>query len=134
MTLFNLKKSKVVPYNKYKASRVKHHAGYSFSSKLESVVFDMLLLMEKAKELKDIRVQKHVKLTAAQILYVVDFEAFDLKQNKMIYFEAKGYETPEWKIKKRLWKHYGPGPLYIYRGHYQSPKLDEHIIPEQGVE
>jgi hypothetical protein len=42
--------------------------GWSFDSKLESAVYEMLLLQEKAGEIKGIRVKPNVYLTKARIL------------------------------------------------------------------
>lgn len=114
--------------HKYRASRISH-AGYSFASRLEASVFDMIKMMELAGEIKFLRSQVHVPLTEAKIVYIVDFLVEDIKTGQEIYYEAKGFETPEWKIKKRLWKHYGPGPLLIYGGSYKNPRFIDEVIP-----
>jgi hypothetical protein len=38
-----------------------------------------------------------------------------LTSKEFVWAEAKGFETDPWKMKK-LWKHYGPGKLEIYKG------------------
>lgn len=88
-------------------------------------------MMEMAKEVKDIQVQQSIYLTRARIQYIADFKVFDLKKNEYCYWEAKGFETPEWRIKLRLYKEYGSATLYIYRGINQPV---EKIIPSYEAE
>lgn len=103
-------------------------SGYSFDSKLEVAVYEMLVLQLKAGELKEIRVKPNVRLTDAKILAIPDFMVTN-KDDTESYVEAKGYETDVWRIKRRLWKHYGPGPLLVYKGTYKKPFLHETIVP-----
>jgi hypothetical protein len=113
---------------KYGAKRVTH-AGYSFASKLEAAVFDILKQRELAGEIRNTQCQAHVKLTDAAIVYIPDFK-FEIVATGAIQFcEAKGLPTPEWKLKLRLWRHYGPGPLEIWMGSHTRPRLTETVIP-----
>jgi hypothetical protein len=114
---------------KYRSKRVKHE-GFSFASQLEAAVYDYLKLREKCKELKDIQHQDHVYLTEARICYIPDFKFFDCDRNEFVWAEAKGFETDVWKIKKRLWHYYGPGPLEIYKGSAKKMTLVETVIPK----
>lgn len=100
----------------------------NFASKLEAAVYEFLHLRELAGEIKGLRTQVEIKLTKAEIIYKPDF-AF-IENGEAVYAEAKGFKTPSWNIKKRLWAHYGPGPLYIYEGNYRRPKLSEIIHPK----
>lgn len=104
-------------------------AGRSFASKLEASVYALLLLREKAGEIKEIECQVQVALSAAGIIYKPDFRFVRTSDGKACFAEAKGFETPEWRIKLRLWKVYGAGPLEIWKGSAASPKLIETIIP-----
>lgn len=104
--------------------------GRSFHSKLEAAHYGNLLLLEQAGEISNIRCQVHVKLTLAEIVSIVDFVIFDPKRGMDIYHEVKGFETPEWRIKRRLWEYYGPGPLEIYSGRYSNIRLKETLIPK----
>lgn len=84
----------------------------------------------QAGEIGDIQLQTTVHLTLAKISYRPDFKYFDLQEKQSVWVEAKGYPTDLWKMKKRLWKHYGPGPLHIYvRGGRGTVKISEVIIP-----
>lgn len=103
------------PFAKYKNTRVEHH-GRSFASKFEAYIYDLLFLQERAGDIKDLKCQVQVHLTRARIIYKPDFKYFDVKQGKEIHCEAKGFPTPEWILKKKLWEYYGPTPLQIYYG------------------
>lgn len=114
----------------YGAKRIEH-AGRSFMSKLEAAVFDILCLREKAGEIRNLRCQVHVYLTDARIGYIPDFGYEFVASGESGFTEAKGFEDAVWKIKKRLWRFYGPGPLEIYQGRATKPKLVETIYPVQ---
>lgn len=100
-------------WNKYNAKR-SEFAGRSFASGLEREVYAMLLLMQKAGELLEVQCQDHVRLTAAQIVLIPDFKV-TMPDGRFEWHEAKGIETDAWMIKKRLWVHYGPGKLTIWK-------------------
>lgn len=88
--------------------------------------------MKAAGEIDDITVKpKNVRLTAAKILYIPDFSIIDLKLKELVYVEAKGFETSDWRIKRRLWLHYGPGLLRIYKGTAKSLTLTEELRPKK---
>jgi hypothetical protein len=117
-------------WHKYKAQRIKTRDGHSFASKLEGSLYEQLLLRVKAGELKNLKCQVQVRLTDAAIILKPDFSAEDAKTGQTIYIEAKGYETPEWRIKVRLWEYYGPGPLEIWKGSHKYPKYDKTVFPK----
>jgi hypothetical protein len=102
-----------------------------FPSKLEAACYNMLHLMQKGGQIEKLKRQQTIKLTAAQIGYRVDF-TYE-KNGETVYVEAKGFETPEWKLKKRLWAHYGPGTLEIWGGSYKSLKLKETLRPNSKI-
>lgn len=115
--------------NKFGRKKVEH-AGRRFDSQLEKAVFDELTLLEKAGEIKDLRQQHTVYLTEARIGLRVDFSAVNTKTNELEFFEAKGYPTAEYQIKRRLWEYYGPGKLTVYAGTYKKPFVKEVVIPK----
>jgi hypothetical protein len=102
--------------------------GYSFASKLEGSVYQLLKLRMYAGEIKSIQPQDHIYLTKARIGYIVDFKC-TLMNGETLHVEAKGYPNETWPIKKKLWKFYGKNPLEIWGGSYLGPKLMETIIP-----
>lgn len=104
--------------------------GRSFGSKLEAAVYEYLKAREQAGEIKILQCQDHVYLTEARVLYIPDFKCFDVSKGAEFFAEAKGFANDRWPTIKKLWKHYGPGPLEIYKGSYKNPILDEIIIPK----
>ena len=73
-----------------------------------------------------LELQPRVYLTKAKILYKPDFQ----EQGSHLYYEFKGVETASWRLKRRLWKVYGPGYLLVYKMKGNKPYLFESIIPE----
>lgn len=122
------KKRGTVYGNKYGNKRVEH-AGRRFDSKLEKAVYDVLLLRQAAGELVEVQQQCTIHLTRALIGLRVDFRC-KKADGEILYIEGKGFETPEWGIKLRLWRHYGPGPLEIWKGSAAKPYLHETVIPK----
>lgn len=53
---------------------------------------------------------------------------------RVVYAEAKGFETKDWKIKLKLWRAKMPAPLEIWKGNWRSPKLAERIETKQVEE
>ncbi len=128
-TKFNGKFSNKNKYNEVKAER---EGGLSFASKLEASLYDYLKLCENNGEIKIEEIQSSVKLTRAQIRCIPDFRIYDNELKCQVWCEAKGLEMERWKLIKKLWCWYGPGPLRIYKGTYKSLYLDEVIIPNTG--
>lgn len=109
--------------NKYSSTKIEH-SGRSFASKLEAAVYDILYLRMKAGEFSEIQQQDTVYLTDAKIAYKPDYKC--IKSDGIAFWvEPKGFETPEWRIKRRLWMHYGPGDLEVWMGSYTKPFLKE---------
>jgi len=98
-----------------------------FASKLESAVHDILKLKEHGGEIFEVVCQSPVELTDANIRYKADFRYTDKKTGEYVWVEAKGAEGDRWRLIKKLWPHYGPGRLEVWRGTYRYPKLIEVI-------
>lgn len=103
--------------------------GISFASKLEAALYQELSLLQKAGILRIEKIQDHVYLSKARIGYIPDFKTWDNEFNDYVWYEAKGFESERWPIIKKLWKHYGPGRLRIYKGTYRKLKCVEEIVP-----
>jgi len=114
--------------NKFRAKRT-HFAGQWFDSGAESECYAFLKLLERAGEIKDIERQVTVYLTKARISYRVDFKIYDLKLFEDVWVEYKGFETPEWRIKRKLWMFYGPGRLRVYKGRGSHMEVTDEIVP-----
>lgn len=113
---------------KRSASKYGNRRVNGFGSKLESSVCAFL---EKKYGAENIQCQAKVYLTDARILYIADFKV-TLPDGSEMWVEAKGVELSSWKLKKKLWKFYGPGLLQIYKGHYSRPFLAEELVPKRA--
>lgn len=119
-------------YGAKKTKRKTDRAGYSFASKAEASLFDWLKLREKNGEIQNLKTQVSVYLTKARIQYKPDF-SFE-EEKEIVFAEMKGYETPVWRIKRRLWlAGYGPGKLQVWRMSNNGPFLQEEINPKEFI-
>jgi hypothetical protein len=114
--------------NKYGAKRTTI-AGQSFPSRVEAAVFQLYALRERASEISDLTRYSTVFLSDARISYKPDWSYIDLGTGLRNYVEVKGVETERFRLIKKLWRAYGPGPLEIWKGSWQKPYLSEVIIP-----
>lgn len=121
---------KIPAYNKFGNIRTSGAA-----SKGEAALHEYLLWRQKAGEIRNVRTQQSVYLTDARIQYIADFayevrtgyvdkDRFDLWESE--WAEFKGFETDTWRIKRRLWMHYGPGRLVVYKG--SATKLSQFEV------
>lgn len=102
--------------------------GRSFASKLEAAVYQILKAEESAGLIENVRTQSNIRMTEAKILMIPDF-AYE-RDGVTEWAEAKGHVTDVWALKRRLWQHYGPGPLRIFKGSYKRPVEVERIVPK----
>lgn len=126
------------PAAKYGSERSLCAEGHSHRSKLESAVCAQYSLRKKAGEILSIGVEKHMRVCgplghdcshAIKVELIVDFELTRI-DGSIFYGEAKGMETTDYRIKRRLWMHHSVGKLEIWKGNWQRPVLDEVIIPD----
>ena len=91
--------------NKYRNEKISVD-GIKFDSKLEARRYYELKLLERAKEIKDLRRQVTFELqpnykkknkTIRAINYIADFVYYDVKQNKTIIEDTKGFKTEVYK-------------------------------------
>ncbi len=123
--------------NNYKAKPTN-----GFPSKLENAVHDILLLRQRAGEIRDIKRQQAVILQDGpkeqRISWKVDFSFEELSMSdiglgvyektwRTVYCEAKGIATADFLLKLKLWRKKRPYPLEIWKGDYRRPKLVERI-------
>lgn len=101
--------------HKYNARRTTLK-GVSFDSKAEAARYADLLLLVRAKQIRDLEVQKrflvfpafrHAGKHIRGIFYVADFFYQDARGN-WIAEDVKGVETPVFKIKRKLFMHEFP--------------------------
>lgn len=107
-----------------------------FPSKLESALYDFLLLKEKAGEIKNIKLQQAVILQEGppkvRISWKVDFSSERADTGETVYHEAKGIETSDYKLKLKLWRKNPPARLEVYKGTYKRLFLALVIDPTEG--
>lgn len=102
--------------NKYGNKKVKINEGETLDSELEYARYCELKILERAKEIQDLRRQVSFELqpsyrknnkTIKPIYYKADFVYFD-KNGKIIVEDTKGYKTEIYKIKKKIFEYKYP--------------------------
>jgi hypothetical protein len=98
--------------NKYRNEKVKYD-GRTFDSQKECQRYMDLKLLERAGEIKDLRLQYKFVLQPGyefqgkkirEITYIADFVYWDVKKGYMIVEDVKGYRTEIYKIKKKMFE------------------------------
>lgn len=91
-------------------------AGITFDSKAEHKRWQYLAMLEKAREIRDLRLQVPFELIPAQVspsgkkerptVYLADFVYVDAKGCQVVE-DVKGAVTPEFRLKRKLmlWRH-----------------------------
>ena len=88
-----------------------------FDSQLEARRYIELKLLERTKEIKDLRMQVTFELQPTYkkknkviraINYVADFVYYDVKKGKTIVEDTKGYKTEIYKLKKKMFEYKYP--------------------------
>ena len=97
--------------NKYNNKKVVID-GIKFDSKKEANRYQELKVMEKAKIIKNLRLQvPYVIIEKSQhgraIKYIADFVYYDNEKGREIIEDTKGFRTDVYKIKKRLMSEQG---------------------------
>lgn len=111
-----------------------HVAGHWFDSKLEAALYHRLALEERGGRIRDLKSQPGtIFLGPARTQYRPDFSYTNCATEKTEWAEAKGFKTPAWRIKLKLWRTVGPGPLSIWEGSAAHLKLVEIVIPAADV-
>ena len=102
--------------NKYRNEKVTVD-GINFDSKLEARRYYELKLLERAKEIKNLRRQVEFELqpsyiknnkTIRAINYVADFVYYDSIQRRTIIEDTKGFKTDIYKLKKKIFEYKYP--------------------------
>ena len=90
--------------NKYHAKKAEFN-GIKFDSKHERDRYVELLLLERAKEIMDLKCQVKFPLIARsaygrEIVYIADFVYYE--DGKLVVEDTKGFRTDVYRLKKRL--------------------------------
>ena len=121
---------KVCGKQKFNAEAIVSDGKHS-PSKIEHAVFFQLELREKNGEITDLKKNPTVELLSTPlglIKYKADAGYSDKDGPRWV--EVKGVEGERWRIIRKLWSLFGPGPLEVYKGTYKRPYLVEVIYPE----
>lgn len=87
--------------------------GYVFDSALEAKRYRQLVLLERAGEIKDLKLQVPFELQEAfkkngkhyrAIIYKADFVYYDNKLKKTIVEDTKGMKTDVFKMKQKMFE------------------------------
>jgi len=103
------------------------YQGIVFSSKLEMNRYIELFLLQKTGEITNLRLQpKYVLIPAytnaagkkvQNVTYVADFEYFDNRSGSYVVEDCKGYHTPIFKLKQKIFEYKYPDKVIsIYQG------------------
>ena len=86
-----------------------------FDSKKESNRYNQLKLLEKANLISELELQKKFELQPSYInndgkkiraiYYIADFFYYDIKNEKYIVEDTKGFRTDVYKLKKKLFEY-----------------------------
>jgi hypothetical protein len=86
--------------------------GITFDSKKEAKRYQELKLLERSGEISHLELQPSFKLfcgnepikfdSGRQAVYKADFAYFDYKVNRRVIEDAKGFRTPEYKLKRAI--------------------------------
>jgi hypothetical protein len=117
--------------NKYGAKETICSAGHPHPSGLEAAVCELLILREKAGDIRNLKYQETLHL-AYGVKWKVDW-SFEQGPNWIPSFaEAKGKDTADFRLKLRMFKEgCGKGPLELWRGTHRRPYLEKMIHPKE---
>lgn len=116
--------------SRFNNRRTKCAMGYNHRSLAEAALCAELRWQVKAGALSNIRHEVTVRLSDAEIRYIADWVVFDCALQCDVWYEFKGKEMARWPTIKRLWKHYGPGKLRIFKGSAEKFRMVQEINPE----
>jgi len=101
--------------------------GRRFASKAEGGYAVVLQEQLRLGLIAHLDYQPRVKLTTF-ITYVPDFK-YTAKTGIVVYVDVKGFETPEFKLKEKLWIEFGPGRLIIIKKRAKGYITDRVVDP-----
>ena len=108
---------------KYHAKKTQVN-GITFSSRLEADRYEQLLLLEKAGEIAELKLQPELQIMEGWIdpetgekhrsrFYVGDFKYLDVRSHLYMIEDTKGVETAEFRLK---WEYVqSEYPQYVFR-------------------
>jgi hypothetical protein len=104
--------------NKYNAQKTVVD-GITFDSKKEACRYSELVLLQRAGEITHLELQPKIMLfsgttpvrgeSGRQLFYRADFRYFDIKLERRVIEDCKGFKTKEYLLKKAFVKAMQPG-------------------------
>lgn len=116
-------------YQKFGARKTICSLRHEHPSALESAVCELLILREKAGDIRNLKYQHTVTLDYG-IKWKVDWSFEQSPDWHLRFAEAKGAKTRDFALKLRMWKGCGAGPLELWRGTHRRPTLEKIYTPE----
>jgi len=101
---------KDMSYSKYRSTRVKL-GDLNFDSKKEYLRYCELIILQKAKRIKDLILQPEFILLDAfvhdgkkerKITYKADFKYIDMYTQNLVVEDVKGFKTKTYKLKRKM--------------------------------
>lgn len=117
--------------SKYGAKKVTVD-GVKFDSIAESEYYLILKHQELLGVTKLIELQPKIYLSKANILYKPDFYVQNLETSECYYIDVKGFSTPVFNLKARLWKAYASLNLHIIKKAGRNFKTDKIVEGTHG--
>lgn len=109
----NIVTKKSAKPSKYKNKKVIYN-GVKFDSAKERNYYLKLCLMQDAGLIRNLELQKKFVLQSSfklnnrirqKITYIADFYYFDIKNDKWVVVDVKGFKTEVYKLKKKLFEY-----------------------------
>lgn len=115
--------------NKFGAQRTLCSMAHPHPSKLEASVCELLILREKAGDIRNLKWQHTVRLDK-YTKWKVDWSFESSPDWVLCFAEAKGKETTDYRRKLKMWRDgLGPSSLEIWKGAWKRPFLMEIVLP-----
>lgn len=87
---------------------------HSHASRAESECCCYFQLLERGGELEILKSQPNVFVTDAKLRIIPDW-LIRYRDGREVYADYKGCESPSWRKNRKLWIHYGPKPLEVWK-------------------
>lgn len=110
--------------NKYCAVSIQTRDGIKFSSKAEHEFYQQLVWLHQAGEIKFFLRQTPFHLPGG-VKYLVDFSIFE-NDGSVRFVDVKGFETKEFKIKKKLVEAIYPVKIEIIKSRGRNANFKEN--------
>lgn len=119
--------------NKFGARKTLCSQGHPHPSALEASVCEILVLRQKAGDIRNLKYQ-HTATLAFGVKWKIDWSFEQSPDWHLRFAEAKGQDTREFKLKLRMWVGgCGAGPLELWRGDHRRPRLDRVYVPDSDM-